>query len=104
MIEADGNAKALVDARFVLRGNAVNALRLHEGQQLVASDIEEDVADRSAFGDPNQLVDHHLEAQNLLVKRSGRLHVQRRQTDMRKSFVAHFTSPWILGRSCDRLF
>lgn len=43
MIERARHAEAAIDARIVFGGNAGDAARFHEGEQLIAPGIEEDV-------------------------------------------------------------
>src|SRR5258708_30603437 len=89
MIKGRRRAEAAIDAGVVLDRNSRNPAWLHEGQQLIAAGIKEDVADGSAFLDLDRVGDHHLEAQHLLVKLTGPVQVKCGKADMGESFMTH---------------
>jgi len=69
--------------------HARHVVRLHEGNQLVAPDIEENVTQRAAFLDTQGVGNDCLEAQHVLVEGPSLVEVESRETDVRKAFVGH---------------
>jgi hypothetical protein len=51
MIEGSGNTEAAIDARVIVYRYAPDSLRFQEGDQLIAPDIEKEVAKPAAFFD-----------------------------------------------------
>src|SRR5262249_32008843 len=83
------HAQSAIDAGVVVLRHAGNVARLHEGDQLVASDVEEDVAQRAAFLDAQGVFDDRLEAQHVLVEGARLVEVEGREADMGEALVGH---------------
>jgi hypothetical protein len=69
--------------------HAGHVARFHEGQQLVAPDVEEDMPQAAAFGDAQGVGDDGLEAQDVLVEGPRLVEVEGREADVGKALVAH---------------
>ena len=63
-------------------------MRLEKGNELIASDIEKEVSEVSAFFDPYRVGDDRLEPQHALVKPAGLVEVECRETNVGKSSVS----------------
>src|SRR5215831_9467747 len=90
MVERTGHPQAAIDARVVFCRNTWNSACLHEGQQLIATGIKEDVANLAALFDRYRVTSHRLETEHALIELAGLVEVQRGETDVRKSLVRHW--------------
>jgi hypothetical protein len=66
-----------------------NFVWFQKGDKLIAPDVEKDVSKVPAFLDLYRVGDDRLEPQNALVKLTGLVQVECRETDVRKSSVTH---------------
>jgi hypothetical protein len=82
MIEGSGNAQSAVDASVELDRNAWDPSRLHEGDKLVATDIEKEMPDPSAFLDFDGICDDRLEPENAFVEFSGLVEIESGKADV----------------------
>src|SRR5262245_3118099 len=89
MIEGAWNTQSTIDARVVVRRDAWNTVRFHERNQLVAADIEEEMAQAATFFDLDGVGDHQSKAENVLIELTGLLEIQCRKANVRKSLVTH---------------
>jgi hypothetical protein len=81
------NAETAIDTRIVFGRNSRDVAVFHEGEQLVPSGIEEDMANLSAFFHADSVAAHRLEAEHSFVKLASLVEVQSREPDVRESFV-----------------
>ncbi|MFL5284219.1 MAG: hypothetical protein ACJ8AW_25315 [Rhodopila sp.] len=65
------NTRCASDTGVKIHRYARNPIRLHEDDQLIASDIEEQVADAAAFPDPDRVGDDRPEARDVLMEGAG---------------------------------
>jgi hypothetical protein len=80
----------VIDACVIVCRYAWDSLRFQEGDQLIAPDIEKEVAKPAAFFDRYRVRDDGLESKNAFVKGTGLVEVKRRQANVGKSSVTHF--------------
>src|SRR5215813_12698161 len=90
MIKGRRNTEAAVDPRIVFGGNIGNSVRFEKADTLTAADIEKQMPQITAFFDLYRNIIDRLETQHPLVKCAGLVEVERREANMRKSFVFHF--------------
>src|SRR2546422_131894 len=89
MIERVRHPEPVVDPGVVVRRYARHAPRFHEGDELIAPGVEEDVADLPAFLDPEGVATHRLELQDVLVEVTRPVEIQCREADVREPLVRH---------------
>src|SRR5213594_469420 len=89
VIERVPPPEPVVDPGVVLRRYARHAPRFHEGNELIAPGVEEDVADLPAFLDPEGVAAHRLELQDVLVEVTRPVEIQCREADVREPLVRH---------------
>src|SRR5215472_69985 len=89
MIEGARHAKTAIDAGVVFGRNAWNSACLHEGEQLIATGIEEDVANLAALLHRDCVAAYWFEAEHPLVKLARLVEVQGGEPDVRKSLMRH---------------
>jgi hypothetical protein len=76
------DAEPAVDAGVVLDWHPRDAARLHEGDQLPATGVEEDVADAAALLELEDVAAHRRESEDVLVERARLVEIQRGQSDV----------------------
>src|SRR4029453_832799 len=89
VIEGIGEPEPAVDAGVVLHGDAGQPAGLHEGDQLAAARVEEDVADAAALGELQDVAADGGKAENALVERAGLVQVKRGEPDVRPGACGH---------------
>src|SRR5262249_15477958 len=89
VIEGARHAEAAGDAGVVLRGNARHPARLHEGDELIAAGVEEDVTQAAALADPDRIATHRREAEDALVELPRLVEIERGETDVGEALVGH---------------
>src|SRR5262249_28432694 len=98
VVEAARHPEPTVDSRVVPCRYAGHSTRLHEGDELVAPGVEEDMADLPTFLDRDGVAAHRFESEDALVEVTSLVEIQRRQTDMREPLVGHVYLPFASRR------
>src|SRR6185295_12701490 len=80
------------DARVVLRGDPRHPAGLHEGEELVAAGVEEDVADLAPLLDLENVAADRLEPEDALVEVARPVQVERREADVGEASGGHGVS------------
>ena len=82
-------AEALVDPGVVVVRDRLDALPIHERDQLAVARVEEDVPDLAALGDLQDVTAHGREAEHSGVERERRVHVTRDETHVGETELCH---------------
>src|SRR6185369_14383990 len=90
MIKGRRRAESAIDPGVVFHRNSGNPARFHEGQQLIAPGVKENMADSAAFLDFDRVGDHHFETENFLVELARLVEVERGKPDVGEPFVGHY--------------
>ena len=77
-----GNSESAVDAGVEVLGDTDDSVPLHKGEACTIPSIEEDMIDGSALFDCEGLMDHDLEPERSLIKRTRGPHVVGGQADV----------------------
>jgi len=89
VVEGPRHPEAAIDPRVVGRGDARHPPCLHEGEQLVAPGVEEDVPDLAALLHLQDVAADRLEAQHVLVEVPGPVQVERGEAHVGEALVGH---------------
>src|SRR5262245_1894359 len=87
VIKRAGHPEPAIDPRIIFCRDPWYPACLHEGKELIASGIKEDVPDLPAFFDLDDVATHRLEAQDVLVEVARLIQIYRSEPAMGNAFV-----------------
>lgn len=82
MVERSWNAQSAVDTSVELSRYAWDPARLHKRDKLVATGIEKEMPDKSAFLDFDRICDDRRESENASVEFSGLVEIESGKADV----------------------